>query len=88
MSKKTKKESRKSVCCNSKVKIEGMNDFDKQCTMYYSCGACGKPCDVIRKVRRTWAINPKTRIVPSKKAKNINDLSAKEIRKFLKEEDF
>lgn len=38
----------------------------------------------ITKVRKSWAINPKTRIVPNKK----RELSDKELKKILKEEDF
>jgi len=79
-----KKKSFKSKCCNADVRVEGMDDFDKQCTMYHVCTKCNNPCDVIIKTRRIWAINPKTRIVPNKKRL----FTDKELRKLRSEEDF
>jgi hypothetical protein len=83
-----KKKPLKSKCCNADVRIEGMDDFDQTCTMYHECTKCGNPCDVIIKVRKLWAINPKTRIVPNKKKKNDKLFTDKELKKFREEEDF
>ena len=79
-----KKKPLKSRCCNAPVRVEGMDDFDKQCTMYHVCTKCNNACDVIIKERKTWKINPKSRIVPNKK-KLFTD---KELRKLRQEEDF
>jgi hypothetical protein len=72
-----KKSNLKSICCNKEVRVEGMNDFNKQCTMYHVCTYCNKPCDVTVKVRKIWTINPSTKVIPNKKKD-----------KYIKEEDF
>ena len=78
----------KSVCCGAKVRIEGMDDFDKQCTMYHVCTHCNNPCDVLRNERRTWTRNPKTQIIGDKRAKKEKKLTKKEIEEFRRNEDF
>jgi len=85
-----KKLSVKSKCCNAPVRIgggENCRDKKAQITMYHVCTKCNQPCDTIVKERKTWEINPKTRVVPNKK-KSDRLFSDKEIKKFLKEEDF
>lgn len=77
-----KKKPLKSKCCNADVNVKGMEDFDQVCTMYSECTKCHLPCDIIIKERRTWKINPKTRVVPNKKKDN------KQSSKFWKEEDY
>jgi hypothetical protein len=78
----------KSICCNANVRIEGMDDFDKQGTMYHVCTTCNQPCDVIFKIRKGWEINPVTRIIPNKKKIKSTKLTAKEIKEIKKQEDF
>jgi hypothetical protein len=87
----TKKRSNyKSKCCGTKVRVESSpDDIDKKgCTMYYVCTKCNQPCDVLTNERRTWAINPKTRIVPNKKEKNKKLFTDKELKDFRMNEDF
>jgi hypothetical protein len=81
-----KKKPLKSICCNADVRVEGMDDFDKACTMYHVCTYCNKPCDVTVKIRRKWAINPKTRVIPNKK--KDRKFTDKELKKIHQEEDF
>jgi len=75
-----KKSNLKSICCGAKVRVEGMNDFDKQCTMYHVCTYCNKPCDIIVKVRKTWTRNPSTKVEGDKRAKEKRKEANKEIR--------
>lgn len=82
-----KKSNYKSICCNADVRIEGMNDFYKQCTMYHVCTYCNRPCDITIKIRKTWEINPSTRIVPNKKKKSSTKLTAKELKEIHRNED-
>jgi hypothetical protein len=83
-------EKRKSKCCGAKVKVHTEpDDIDKiGCTMYYVCTKCNQPCDVISKERQTWAINPKTQIVPDKREKKKKLFTDKELRDLRLEEDF
>lgn len=78
----------KSRCCNSNVKTVSVPDeIDKiGCTMYCVCVKCNKPCDIYIPERKTWKINPKTRIVPNKKKDRI--FTDAECKKFRDEEDF
>jgi hypothetical protein len=78
----------KSICCNADVRIEGMDDFDKQCTMYHVCTYCNKPCDVTVKIRKTWKINPTTKVKGDERGKFKEKLTKKEIEDFRKNEDF
>lgn len=89
MSKKNKS-TLKSNCCNSNIRIEGGEDFGKQFggTYYYVCNECNQACDVHADERKTWEINPKTRVVPNKKKKNDKLFTNKELKKFRDEEDF
>jgi len=77
-----------SNCCSRAIRIQGVDDFDNQCTMYYACTYCNKPCDVIIPIRKTWAISPVEKVVPNKKKKKSTKLSQKEIKKILLSEDF
>jgi hypothetical protein len=85
-----KKSQLKSNCCNSIVRTEGGGDFGKQFegTFYYVCNKCRRACDVHLDDRKTWEINPKTRIVPNKKKKNEKLFTDKELKKFREEEDY
>ena len=90
MGKKKSKSIYKSRCCNAKVKsVTSPDEIDKLgCTMVCVCTECNKPCDIYIPERKTWAINPKTRIVPNKKKKNNKLFTDKELKKFHQEEDF
>ena len=72
-----------SNCCGAPAKVyTSPDDIDKLgCTMYYVCTECGEPCNIIFKQRKTWKINPKTRITPNKK------LAIPKIKERLIEED-
>lgn len=74
-----KKTKLKSTCCDAPVKINDAGLF---------CTKCHNPCDYTVKVRKTWEINPKTRIAPNKKQKNLDKLSKEEIERYRKSEDF
>jgi hypothetical protein len=69
----------KSICCNAKVRLEGIDDFDKQCTIYHVCTYCNKPCDVLIKVRKTWTRNPSEQIIGDKRDKINKKVTKKEI---------
>lgn len=53
----------RSICCNAKVKVHGKD------TLYYECRKCHQQCAVFFVERKAWEINPRTRVVPSKKKK-------------------
>ena len=72
----------RSCCCNAKVKVVGKT------TLHYECKKCGCGCDVFYTQRKTWKINPKTRIRLNKKKKNWGKLTKKEIEHYRKWEDF
>jgi hypothetical protein len=77
--------SERSQCCNAKVRVVMSKDFfgDNPKTQiigtcYYVCKKCGKACDVIFRARKTWTINPATRIAPNKK-RQLKKLTKREI---------
>lgn len=72
---KNKSSNLRSVCCKAKV-TPGNN--------IWICTKCKNECTMMLNTRKTWAINPKTRIVPNKK----RALSDKEIKEILRNEDF
>ena len=59
----------KSDCCRAKVKVVGRT------TLHYECCKCGNPCGYIAITRKSWAINPKERVVPNKKKKSRAQLN-------------
>jgi len=74
MGKSNKKKSKiKSECCKAGVRYsEPAPDFIGDThpligTCYYICNKCNKPCNIYVPVRKTWKINPSTKIKPSKK---------------------
>lgn len=79
-----------SKCCGAKTKVcTSPDEIDEiGCTMYTICIKCNQPCDIVIKERRTWEINPKTRIVPNKKEKNKKLFTDKELKNFRLGEDF
>lgn len=87
---KKKKNNYKSKCCGAKIRVHyAPDDIDKiGCTMYHVCTDCGQACDIIIRTRRTWTINPKTKIMPNKKKKSSTKLSPKELREIHLNEDF
>jgi hypothetical protein len=85
MSKKNK-DTFKSNCCNAVVKYKRNDKKETTDVFSITCTKCDNPCNVHVDERRTWAINPKTRIVPNKK--KDRKLSNKELNKFREEEDF
>lgn len=89
MSKKTQhnKSQFKSKCCHETVKVLCSPDKIGY-TMCYICSGCQEACDVFIPERRTWEINPKTRVVPNKKNKNDKMFTDKELKKFSEEEDY
>lgn len=82
MAKKKNNLSERSKCCNSKVVVRGRT------TLHYVCLACGQACDVIFLGRRTWKINPATKIKEDEREKITDKLSKKEIEEIRKNEDF
>lgn len=72
----------RSKCCNGKVKTQGKT------TMYYVCLKCKEACDVIFVERKTWTRNPATQVQGDKREKRKRLFTDKEIREFLKHEDF
>lgn len=81
----------KSSCCNAKVIICGIGDFDDKdtiCTMHYECKECHMDCDVHIDERRFWTRNPKTQIIPNKKKKTSTKLTPKELKEIHQQEDF
>ena len=95
MSKNKRKVTERSKCCNAKVRVIMSKDFfgddpntQKMGTCHYECTKCHKDCDIFYVQRRTWKINPKTRIRPNKKKKDWNKLTKKEIEHMRKWEDF
>ena len=91
-----KKSNLKSVCCNAEIKYsEIAPDFvrDNPQTMTVGtvsclCTKCGEPCNIYLKKRKTWKINPKTRIIPNKKKKSSTKLTTKELKEIKENEDF
>lgn len=64
----------KSKCCKARVVVRGKT------TMYYICLKCGEPCDTFLVERKTWQINPRTRVVPNKR-KKLNKYTRADARK-------
>jgi L-lactate utilization protein LutB len=85
-----KKSKIKSACCKAPIiSSEPAPDFigDKNPsvgTCCCICTKCNKPCNFYIPIRRTWTINPKTKV----KGDEREELTKKEIKKILKEEDF
>jgi hypothetical protein len=78
----------KSNCCNAEIKIDMTSDFygDNPKTMqigtcYYVCIECKQACDVHSNQRRTWKINPVTKI----KGDERDKIKEKELNKEIKE---
>jgi L-lactate utilization protein LutB len=89
MAKKKSKE--KSNCCHAKVRVSGIGDFEGDkiaCTLYYICTKCNQPCDVYIPIRRTWNINPVTKVKGDSRGKEKEKLTKKEIEEFRRNEDF
>lgn len=64
----------KSKCCSAKVKVHIEKDFigdnsktQRIGTCYYVCTKCNCACDIIIPIRKTFKMNPKTRVQPNKK---------------------
>ena len=91
-----KKNNLKSSCCRAKVRFSDfapdfIGDDPKTIkigTCYATCTKCGEPCNTYIPIRKVWTRNPKTQIVPNKNKKSSTKLTDKEIREFLKGEDF
>lgn len=91
-----KKSNLKSTCCSAEVKYSNIApDFigDKSeemkiGTCYYICTKCNEPCNIYLKLRKTWEINPTTKVKKDKKEKKEKLFTDKEIKEFLRNEDF
>lgn len=87
-----KKSKFKSQCCNAPIRLGGelgdFKDSDKACTLYAICTKCNNPCDIKSQTRKTWNINPSTKIQKDERKKFQDKLTKKEIQRYLKEEDF
>ena len=77
-----------SKCCKAPIRIsESLPDFigEKPSermfgTMYYICTKCNEACDSFVKTRKTFKINPVTRVQPNKKKEFKDKLARREIR--------
>lgn len=69
----SKETTQRSNCCNYRVKVVG------RATLHYECCKCHQDCDIHYVQRKTWVINPKTRIVPDKREEENNKRIKKEI---------
>jgi uncharacterized C2H2 Zn-finger protein len=83
--------SERSQCCNAKVRVIMSKDFfgdnpNTQIigTCHYECLKCHQACDVIFRARKTWTINPATKIIPNKR-KQSKKLNKKELEKLAEE---
>jgi L-lactate utilization protein LutB len=92
---KKKKSNLKSNCCNADIKVDMAPDFygDNPKTMIigtccYICNRCNQACDVHINIRKTWAINPATKIKGDERGKFKEKLTKKEIEEIRKNEDF
>ena len=60
---KRKKSNLKSSCCNAKIKICGIGDFndrDRVCTCHYECLKCGQPCNIhLKEKKSSTKLTPK-----------------------------
>ena len=91
MGKKKSKSNLKSNCCNADIKVGGSPDFiggTEICTCYYICTKCEDACDVHLNQRRTWNINPVTKIKGDERGKKKKLFTDKEVKEFLRGEDF
>lgn len=73
----------KSKCCYADIKMGGIGDFregDKQVTMYYICTKCGRACDSLTVIRKTWVRNPVTKIKGDGRGKIKEKIIKKEIK--------
>jgi len=81
----------RSVCCNAKITYSDISaDFigDDPATMYVGtayciCTKCHQPCNVITNKRKTWAINPRTRVKQDERKKIRKKIEKKEARQEL-----
>jgi hypothetical protein len=84
-----KKSNLKSTCCKSEIKYSDFApDFigDNPKTMKIGtvsclCTKCGEPCNIYLKNRKTWKINPATKVKGDERAK----IKEKEIKKQIQE---
>lgn len=79
-----------SKCCGAKTVVRSSPDeIDKiGCTMFYVCLACGNPCDIYGKERKSWKINPATKVIKDKREKEKNKLTEKEIQEIRLSQEF
>jgi hypothetical protein len=85
-----------SACCHAPIRSsEPAPDFigDDPKTMqvgtcYCICTKCNNPCNFYIPIRKTWAINPKTKINGDKRERITEHLTKKEIEEIRKNEDF
>jgi hypothetical protein len=86
----------KSECCKAEIRYsESAPDFigDDPKTMRVGtccaiCSKCGKPCSFYIPRRKTWKINPITKVKGDGRGKIKEKLTEKEIKEFRKNEDF
>jgi hypothetical protein len=91
-----KKSKIKSECCHAEIRYSDIApDFieDNPATMrigtcYCICSKCNQPCNIYVPIRKTWAINPKTKVKGDEHGKFNNKLTKKEIENYRKNEDF
>jgi len=74
-----KKSKLKSVCCNAEIKINDAGLF---------CTKCHNPCDYVVKIRKTWTINPSTKVKKDERKKFQDKLTKEQIENYRKNEDF
>lgn len=91
----TKKKSKiKSKCCKAKVRYSDLSpDFIGDTnisigTCVCICTKCNKPCDIYIPIRKVWKKSPATQVQGDKREKRKRLFTDKEIREFLKNEDF
>lgn len=94
----TKNKKPLSDCCRAEIKYSDFSpDFIgnnpktmKVGTVSAICSKCNQPCNFYIPIRKVWNRNPKTQIIPNKKKKKNKStkLTPKEIKEFLKNEDF
>ena len=83
-----KKTKIKSECCKAEVRYSDFApDFigDDPKTMqigtcYCICSKCNKPCNIYVPIRRTWKINPATKVKGDERAKIKERQTKKEIK--------
>lgn len=83
-----------STCCNAKIKYsDPAPDFLGDThpligTCCCLCSKCGEACNVYEKTRKTWKINPATKIKQNEKKIKKVKLTKKEIDELRRNEDF